>query len=326
MREGSVRAADPFTLPATPSESLVAIYKAAGYEAWQDLGVVWRTAGRLAITAEPGGAVSDASAAEIRDLLRRRRRLAAIFCTVGPSGNSVPLFHAEGGAQQSGSVKRQFLQQVRKAQARCRITQISPEDWASLALACDRSAFRRQGKAEAPMLRLPERERLAQTALRAPGMEIFGCFAGDKLIAYFLGLVQAGVCHGLLMHWDEAFAGWHPTQLLYHELMTRQLDRPDIDELRIGRQAIPANEGLDRFKRYAGFASRPSHVAVLVHPRVAPVIETRLMSVALNRLRKWLPPHWPGVAALEVLELAWPSRCALQNPGDPTGKTLKRRQ
>ncbi len=318
MREGSAGLANASTLPAMPSEPLVALYGAAGYEAWLDLGTVWRTAGRLAITAEPGGALSDAALSEIRDLLRRRRRLAAIFCTKRPSGKSVPLFHAEAGPGQSGSAKRQFLQQVRKAQAGCRITQISPDDWVSLALDCDRSAFRRQGTAEVPMLRMPERESLAQTALCAPGMEIFGCFAGDKLIAYFLGLVQAQVCHGLLMHWDEAFAAWHPTQLLYHELMTRQLGRPHINELRIGRQSVPPNEGLDRFKRNAGFASRPCHVAVLVHPWVAPVLETRLASLALNRLRKWLLPHWSGAAALEVLELAWPSRCALQNSGDPT--------
>lgn len=288
-------------------EPLAALYRALGHQVVAGAGVLWRDGGRLALVAEPSGAAPTGGVAEIRGLLRRHRRLAAIFCTDQPSGKSVPLFTATVGFT-AGGARRQFRQQLRVARRLCTVRPLSWEDWRDMALPCDRAALRRQGRADAPLLHPAGRAGLAATAATAPELSLLGCFAGDRLAAYLVVRTRGAIRDGLVMHWDDELAAHHPTHLLYAEAVARLIGEPAIRELRIGRQSLPANPGLDRFKRNAGFEERPCHLAVLLHPWVAPLLETRPAAWLLARLRRLLTPVWPGAAALEVIELAAASR------------------
>ncbi len=293
--------------------ALPALYAGMGYRVVAMDGTLWRSAGRLALTSEPSGAVHRGTEAGIRAMLRRERRLAAIFCTEHPSGRTVPHFSLTAGQSAVATVQRQFAQHVRRAAAHGVVRSLDWAEWDRHALACDRASLARHGTAAAPCLEPDGRRRLAEVAARDSSLVLYGYVTqGGEIAAYLLCRIEAGICQGLFMHWDDARAALRPTHLLYHAARQALLARPDVALLRIGRQAVPANPGLDRFKRHAGFAATPCHVGVLVHPFAAPLIERRATAWLLGLIRRRLAPRFPGLAALEVLECAAPTRAALR--------------
>ncbi len=318
--EGRAPAADdgtPALASARESEgafnAMPALYAGMGYEVTVAGGTLWRSAGRLAIAAEPSGAIHAGDISGIRALLRRRRRLAAIFCTAEPSGKTVPHFALAVEEAAGVAVQRQFAQHVKRAARHGHVRRLTWREWQLQARACDRASLARHGTADAPCLQDDGRRRLAEAAAGDPALVLCGYVTADGAIAaYLLCRIEGGVCQGLFMHWDDALAELRPTHLLYHAARQALLALPGVEVLRIGRQAIPENAGLDRFKRHAGFLPAPCHVGVLVHPFAAPLLERRATAWLLSLIRRRMAPRFPGLAALEVLELAAPTRRALR--------------
>ncbi len=291
--------------------ALPALYSGMGYEVVVMGGTLWRSAGALALASEPSGAVYTGDEAGIRAMLRQHRRLAAIFCTAHPSGKTVAHFALSAG--QRASVQRQFAQHVKRAAQQGEVRQLDWREWQLKGLACDRASLARHGTADAPCLHEDGRRRLAEAAAADPALILYGYFThSGEIAAYLLCRIEDGVCQGLFMHWDDALADLRPTHLLYDGARKALLALPGVEVLRIGRQAIPENAGLDRFKRHAGFAATPCHVGVLVHPLVAPLLERRATAWLLSLIRRSLAPRFPGLNALEVLECAAPTRRAMR--------------
>ncbi|MBS7538179.1 GNAT family N-acetyltransferase [Ancylobacter lacus] len=293
-----------------------ALYAGMGYRVVEMDGTIWRSAGRLALVSEPSGAVHRGAVSGIRAMLRRERRLAAIFCTGQPSGKTVAHFSLTASRSAAAVVQRQFAQNLKRAAAHGTVRPLDWREWHALALGCDRASLRRHGTIAAPCLEEEGRRRLAEKAARDPTLVLYGYVTrGGEIAAYLLCRISDGLCQGLFMHWDDALAELRPTHLLYHEARKALLARPDVALLRIGRQALPANPGLDRFKRHAGFETTPCHVGVLVHPLAAPLLESRATAWLLGLVRRRLAPRFPALAALEVLECAAPTRRALRSAG-----------
>ncbi len=311
---GSLAAVDGSEPPAA-IDALPALYAGMGYDVVVCQGTVWRSAGALALAAEPSGAIPRSDEADIRAMLRETRRLAAIFCTAHPTGKTVA--HFAVAADQTATVQRQFAQHVKRAARQGEVRRLKWHEWHVKALACDRASLGRHGTVNASCLDEEPRRLLAEAAERDPSLVLHGYVTHEGVIAaYLLCRIEDGVCQGLFMHWDDALADFRPTHLLYHEARSALLALPGVDMLRIGRQSIPENDGLDRFKRHAGFAATPCHVGVLVHPFVAPLLERRTTAWLLGLIRRALAPRFPGLAGLEVLECAAPTRRALRKARD----------
>lgn len=73
----------------------------------------------------------------------------------------------------------------------------------------------------------------------------------------------------------------------------------------VGRQSLPANHSLARFKRHAGYQAESYSLRIRLHPLLAPLLENRPVSALLNRLRRHLAPRFPQLHNLEVLERAY---------------------
>lgn len=293
--------------------ALPALYAGMGYDVVVMDGTLWRSAGALALASEPSGAIHGGGEAGIRAMLLKHQRLAAIFCTAHPSGKTVTHFALTAGQSATAVVQRQFAQHVKRAARQGQVRRLDWDEWQSKALGCDRASLSRHGTADAPCLDAEARRRLAEEAAQDPSLVLYGYVTHQsEVAAYLLCRVADGVCQGLFMHWDDALSELRPTHLLYHEARQALLALPGVDVLRIGRQAIPENAGLDRFKRHAGFEATPCHVGVLVHPFVAPLLERRATAWLLGLIRRSLAPRFPGLNALEVLECAAPTRRALR--------------
>lgn len=293
--------------------ALPELYAGMGYDVVLMGGTLWRSAGALALASEPSGAVHAGEEAGIRAMLRRHRRLAAIFCTEHPSGKTVAHFALTAEQSASVSVQRQFAQHVRRAEGHGEVRRLDWDAWQTRALACDRASLARHGTAAAPCLHEDGRRRLAAVAARDPALILYGFVTGTgEIAAYLLCRIEGGICQGLFVHWDDALADLRPTHLLYSAARKALLALPEVDILRVGRQSIPENPGLDAFKRHAGFQATPCHVGVLVHPLWAPILERTATAWLLGLIRRTLAPRFPGLNALEVLECAAPTRRALR--------------
>ena len=90
------------------------------------------------------------------------------------------------------------------------------------------------------------------------GLEVSGCFTRDgELASYMVTWTHERVCHGLQLHWADAFKALHPTHALYFETARERMGRSGIDVFSLGRQTLPAMAPVDRFKEHAGFPDPP---------------------------------------------------------------------
>lgn len=139
-----------------------------------------------------------------------------------------------------------------------------------------------------------------ESAGKVEGLEVSGCFTRDgELAAYMVTWTNGRVCHGLQLHWADAFKALHPSHALYFETARERMGRSGIDAFSVGRQTIPAMTAVDRFKEHAGFQREPSTVAVVLHPwvRWALVNPTSLAMLRAGRR------SWGGLGRLRHLEV-----------------------
>jgi hypothetical protein len=96
----------------------------------------------------------------------------------------------------------------------------------------------------------------------------------------------------------------HASHLLYFSFAQSALARADVHAACVGRQSIPANEPLARFKRHAGFQPEPCHLRIRLHPLLAPLLENPAALAFVRRVRLALSKKIPPLANLEVIERA----------------------
>lgn len=288
-----------------------ALRTACGHLCVQAGGLLWHSVGGRVFSADEA-CLRRPSAAAIRNLLRKARFIAAVFWTSAASGRQAVQHRIGVAALPARPASRQFRQKVRKASSVYSVRRMSWDEWRILALACDRSTLAGRRLDHAPLLDDGIRAAVVDLAEAAANLEIYGCFAGPELAAYIICAKSGRVLEGLLMHWDRAAPRAHATHALYHGFLEAQAGRTDIDDISLGPQWIFPNAGSDFFKRQAGLAERPCHVGVLLHPWLAPFLETRAAALAASAARRLLAPYWSGAQKLELIELAWRTREALQ--------------
>jgi hypothetical protein len=258
---------------------------------------LWCPAGAFSIYSAPSSLTVAIDRSEMESALLATRRLLAIAPVPRETGLAGKAFILRDKAYGLQSLQRQFRQQVKSSARHC---EVEPIDWRSLSSA---------GLPVNRALRLRDRHsslamentwhRFCEAAADIRGLEAWGVFTAGELIAYIVILEWNGFCHGLYMNWSGARPEWHPTHLLYYETARAIMARPSVQAFSTGRQTIPANPGLDRFKAHAGFAPETVHLAVVAHPRWRRFLETipRLSPIPLRN-------RFPALRNLEALEAA----------------------
>jgi hypothetical protein len=293
-----------------PLEALRAFYQAWGHRAVLAGGAVWFDGGAFSMMSIPTVLVPDLEEKAVRRILSQTAKWAAVYRVENPGEKTVPLFTLRDKTYDFGHLQRQFRQQVRVASSMIEARECSWEEWRAGGLPCDRDTLRRHGKyteTSHPLLTAEGRERIAAAAAEVPGLRIHACFGANGIAAYLIHLRLGDTCEGLLAHRCDAHAdspARFASHLLYFSFAKAAMATLEISAVCVGRQSVPANESLARFKRHAGFVAEPCHLRIRLHPVLAPFLENRVASAFLRRSRVGFSRKIPKLMNLEVLESA----------------------
>jgi len=288
--------------------ALRSFYEAWGHQAVVAGGALWFDGGSFSMMSIPTMLVPRIETSAVRHLLSRTGKVAAVYRTIEPGDTTVPIYMLRDKNYGLGHLQRQFRQKVLAAAPALQVRECSWEDWRISASRCDRDTLSRHHSAVSvahPLLSSEGREQIAQAAMAVPGLRIHACFYGNEIVAYLAHLNLGETCEGLLAHrckFDSPSPARFASHLLYFSFAQAAFARPGISSVCVGRQSVPANESLARFKRHAGFMEEPCHLRIRLHPLVAPLVENRAASAMLRRIRAGLGGKIPLLKNLEVLE------------------------
>lgn len=288
--------------------SLAHFYRATGHKAVVDGGCVWFDGGAFSLMSIPTMLVPDVSLAGVRRLLWRSGKWAAVYRANEAGETTVPLFMLRDKHYDLGHLQRQFRQQVRAAAAALQARECSWQEWRTAAARCDRETLGRRGKDVAgthPLLTAEGRERIAHAASMVAGLRIHACFCGREIAAYLMHLTLGETCEGLLTHRCDDDGAWparFASHLLTFSFAQSAMAHPGISAVCVGRQSVPANEPLARFKRHAGFTEEPCRLRIRLHPVLAPLLENRAAAGLLRAIRGRFADGIPVLRNFEVLE------------------------
>ena len=289
---------------------LRSFYVAWGHQAVLAGGAVWFDGGSFSLMSSPTVLLPDVAESSVRALLRHTGKLAAVYGTKDAEAIRVPLFTLRDKNYDLANLQRQFRQQVRAAASRMEARECTWDEWSAAASRCDRETLVRRGKVVAanhPLLTPRGRERIVEAATAIPELRVHACFLNDEIVAYLVHLTLGETCEGLLAHRCETahdsfdrFA----SHLLYFSFAKVALARPEVRAVCVGRQSVPANATLARFKCHAGFQPEPYHLRIRLHPLLAPVLENRIAAMLMRSIRIGLAKRLPDLTNVEVLERA----------------------
>lgn len=283
-------------------------YKAWGHRTVVEGDALWFDGGSFSMMSIPTTHVPRVETSAVRRLLARTGKAAAVYRVSEQGETSVALFMLRDKSYDLDHLQRQFRQKVLAAAPALQVRECSWEEWRIAASRCDRDTLTRHRRAvpvSHPLLLSAGRERIARVAALVPGLRIHACFYGDEIVAYLAHLTFGDICEGLLAHrweFDRASPARFASHLLYFSFAKTALARPEISSVCVGRQSVPANESLARFKRQAGFLDEPCHLRIRLHPRVAPLVENRAAAAILRKIRSSFAGRIPVLNNLEVLE------------------------
>lgn len=291
-------------------EALAGFYSAWGRRTMLQGGVPWFDCGAFStmsvLTTVPTG-IADR---EVRGILSRTRKLAAVYRVAAGAGLEVPMFMLRDKQYSAANLQRQFRQHVERASSFLEARECSWEEWENRAINCDRQTLARQGGSPQPghgLLCPAVRRRIVEAARAVPRLRIHACFHGEEIVAYLIHIAFGEMCEGLLAHRVDSEIDSptrHASHLLYFSFARAAISDSDVQAVCVGRQSLPAKESLTRFKRHAGFLPEPCHLRFRLHPVLAPFLENGFSAALLKRVRLGLSGKIPALANLEVMEQA----------------------
>lgn len=279
-------------------------YHALGHQTLTAFGVLWIDVGQFSLTCVPCSTIIDVSQQELDELLWRSRRLAAVFPTSEPTGIDGGTLWVRDRAYGPQSLQRQFRQHVRRGEKLC---VVRPIDWQTLrmqGLECNIDTMRRRGNSRSPIQTQAGWDRVCDAGTRVEGLEAFGCFKGDRLIAFLIAWNRDSQCAGLVMHRSAAAEESRGSHLLFHEFTKSIMQRDTMTGVSLGRVMLPPQHSLEQFKQHAGFQVEPVRIAAVLHPLVRPVLTSSLTRGLMRQLRRWAGPRSSFLDNVAVLDAA----------------------
>ena len=114
---------------------------------------------------------------------------------------------------------------------------------------------RAEQNANHPLLSDEGRRRIASIAVKIPNLRIHACFYQNEIAAYLVHITFGSICEGLMTNRREGTlepAVKYASHLLYYTFAKQAISRPEVQMVCVGRQSVPPNDTLARFKAPAG--------------------------------------------------------------------------
>lgn len=284
------------------------LYAAQGHRTYSESGVLWIDVGRFSLTSLPYATTVEADLEDLDKLLRKSQRLAAIFPTRLATGLESKTFWVRDRNYGAQSMQRQFRQNVQRGAKECAAR---PLDWDTLrrkGLSCNIDTMERRGRHSSPTICQDGWDRFCESAAKIPGLEAWGSFHGEDLLAYLIAWKVKDTCEALIAHRSEKAAPLRATHLLFHEFTKTMCQNPELSAVSMGRDWLPTKLSLSRFKTHAGYQAEPVRLAVVLHPAVRGILAHPVTRAALRFLRRLTGNRSAPFDNLEILEAAAATR------------------
>lgn len=306
---------DPNTRPAqstsSPRFAFPDLFRAQGHKTYSAMEVLWIDAGRLSIISVPSTAPVNATKEEMDRLLRKSRRMTAIFPISFATGIKSCTFWVRDREYGLHSLQRQFRQHVQRAAKDCSVRALGWDTLRSKGRNCHAMSLQRRGAAASPAESQDSWERFCDVGASTAGLEPWGCFHGRDLLAYLIAHSGSGVCEAFNLHRSEAALSFRAVHLLFYEFTAAMIQRPDISGVTMGREWFPPRTSLSQFKKHAGYQSEEIQLAVVLHPAVRLALGNAVTRGMLRFLRKVTWNFTAQFDSLEALEAAAATRLPL---------------
>jgi hypothetical protein len=296
------------TLAPEVLEALREFYEAWGYRTLSAGGTIWFDGGSFSVMATPTTILPDLNDKEVREVLGKMGRIVAVYGTATNEGTVVPMYTLRDKTYDFKNLQRQFKQQVNKAMQELESRECTWEEWQTLGKRCDQETLQRRGQSlnpNHPLLSDEGRKKIASIAVKIPNLRIHACFYQNEIAAYLVHLTFGSICEGLITNRREGAvepAVKYASHLLYYTFSKEAISRPEVQMVCVGRQSVPPNETLARFKAHAGFSNEPYYLSFRMQKYLAPVFERKLTAKMLQLIRSKLGVKVPALGNLEVIE------------------------
>jgi hypothetical protein len=308
MHEGR----DPNTLPPHCISSLrypfAELFEAQGHKTYSAMGVLWIEAGRLSVISVTSTAPVNATKEEMDRLLRKSRRVMAIFPTSSATGIKSGTFWVRDREYGLHSLQRQFRQHVQRAAKECSVRALDWDTLRSKGRNCYLVSLQRRGAAGSPTASQAGWDRFCEVGASISGLEPWACFYGGGLLAYLIAHSGGGVCEAFMLHRSEAALSFRAVHLLFYEFTRAMIQRPGINAVTVGREWFPPYPSLSQFKKHAGYHTEEIQLAVVLNPAVRLVLGNAFTRKMLGLLRTVTRNYSARFDSLEALEAAATTR------------------
>jgi len=261
-------------------------YRRLGHLAISRHGTLWCDAGRFSLVTIPSNERVAATKRQIQQLLIDTGKWVALFCPTAGSGPIVSEYLLESRDYGLHSLQRQFRSHVRRHGAEFHCRELSWEEMANRAGVIHADLAVRWKQAS-PYGEAADRwDEVWASANATPGLFAYGCLHQEELAGYVVARQQRDNCHGILLHRNSRFDAKRSGNVLLYNFSAAALRRPGIRSIHMGRSWFPPKPSLDRFKRHAGYEERRTPMAVVIHPRLEPILCSRSIQSSLRLLSR----------------------------------------
>jgi hypothetical protein len=268
------------------------------------MGALWIDIGRFSLTSIPYAIPVEASRQDIEHLLNRSNRLAAVFPTRHPTGIQSHAFSVRDRDFGLGRLQRQFRQHVRRGATACVVRPLAWQDLRRLGHTCSIETMDRQGNRGGILAGSTGWNHFCAIASQTPGLNAFGCFRGDELLAFVVAWSQGEECEAIVMHRAKRSESVRASHVLVYEFTRSMCRRPGVRCVSMGREWLPPRPSLSQFKRHAGYEAEPIHIGVVLHPSVRSSLEHVATRTILRGLRTLTYGRSAMFDNLELLDAA----------------------
>lgn len=283
---------------------LEALYRAMGHRVIHRDGVLWIDIGAFCLMTLPSVVPVSTSLSGIGDLLRESHRLAAVFRADRPCGFESHAYYVRDKNYGPASLQRQYRQNLNRGLETCRTRAMSWDELRDQGIKVNADMMRRRGVRPGVFSDPAAWGRICRIASEIPQLNVLGCFCRGELAAYVISWTDQGVCEGIMAHWSDQFPDARPAHVIYYEFTREMISRSEVTAVTVGRGALPLKPTLDRFKRHAGYQVETIPLGVVLHPRWAKLIQSRLSLGVLDCLRGWVGKRLPILENAEVFKVA----------------------
>jgi len=283
---------------------LAGLYAALGHRVVSSLGATWIDVGRFSMTPVPYAGPVEATREDCEALLRQAGRWVAVFPTTIPTGITSGAYWVRDRDYGLSSLQKQFRQHVRRGMQSCAVRPLDWETLRKLGLGCNLETMQRRGVEGSLVTTQAGWDRVCEVAADVEGLEAFGCFHGDQLLAFLISWTHANVCEGLLLHRMRAGDQRRASHLLYYEFTRMMCQREALTGVTMGRHWLPPHRSIDQFKRHAGYQVEPIQVAAVLRPSLRGVLASPITRSALRQMRRWAGTRLAVLDNVLILDVA----------------------